>query len=207
MDIQNFLRDLVILAPPFLLGLTVHELSHGLMADRLGDHTARSQGRLTMNPLKHLDPIGVLCFFLIKIGWAKPVPVNPVYFRNPRQGMLWVALAGPAANLALALASAVLLRAILALGGIIPMFFLLPMAQMCAAGVWINLMLALFNLLPVPPLDGSRVVVGLLPPDMAAAWARLEPYGFLILLVLFYTGILSRVIMPLISFSQSLLLP
>jgi len=154
--------------------------------------------------LKHLDPMGVLCFFLLKIGWAKPVPVNASYFKNPRQDMLVVSLAGPGANVLLGVASAILVRIVLLLDWL-PGFFLQPLLQMLAASIWINIMLAVFNFLPIPPLDGSKILMGLLPDRLAASFARLEKFGFIILLLLFYTGILSSIIMPIISFAHSLL--
>jgi len=205
MDMQHLLQQLIILAPPFLFALTFHELAHGYVAWNLGDPTARNAGRLTMNPLKHLDPLGVLAFIIMKIGWAKPVPVNPVYFKDPRKGMLLVALAGPGANLVLAVASALLVKLLL-LFPFLPMFVLMPVAQMLAASVWINVMLAVFNILPIPPLDGSKILMGVLPPDMARSYEKLEPYGFILLLVLFYLGIISKVIMPIIRFANTLLL-
>ncbi len=204
-DFNTFMQQLIIQVPPLLFALTIHELAHGYVAWRLGDPTAKNEGRLTLNPLKHLDPIGVLAFIIMKIGWAKPVPVNPHYFRNPQRDMLLVALAGPGSNILLAVASAALAHFFVAFR-ILPLFVLHPLVAMLAASVWINIMLAVFNCIPIPPLDGSRVVMGLLPPQAARGYARLEPFGFILLLVLFYTGIISQVIMPIIRFSNSLLL-
>ena len=204
-DINSFMQQLIIQAPPLLFALTVHELAHGYVAFRLGDPTAKNEGRLTLNPLKHLDPLGVLAFIIMKIGWAKPVPVNPWYFKNPRQDMLKVALAGPGANVVLAVASAALAHLLVAFH-FLPFFFLQPVVAMLAASVWINIMLAVFNCIPIPPLDGSKVLMGLLPPETARSYAKLEPYGFFILLGLFYTGAIGWLIMPIIRFSNSLLL-
>jgi len=205
MDINNFIQQLVILAPPFLFALTFHELAHGYVAWNLGDPTAKNAGRLTMNPLKHLDPLGVIAFIIMKIGWAKPVPVDPRYFKDPQKGMLLVALAGPAANVLTAVASAVLVK-VLIMVPVIPMFILKPMVGMLVASVWINIMLAVFNCLPIPPLDGSRVLMGILPPAAARSYAKLEPFGFILLLVLFYAGIIGKVIMPIINYANTLLL-
>lgn len=205
MDINHFIQQLVILAPPFLFALTFHELAHGYVAWSLGDPTAKNEGRLTMNPLKHIDPLGVIAFIIMKIGWAKPVPVNPSYFKDPQKGMLLVALAGPAANVVTAIVSAILVKLLIMLP-FIPMYLLKPMVGMLVASVWINIMLAVFNCLPIPPLDGSRVLMGLLPPDAARSYAKLEPYGFILLLILFYAGLIGKVIMPIISFANTLLL-
>jgi len=204
MNISALLLEFVVLAPPFLLGLTVHELAHGYVALKFGDPTASRAGRLTWNPLKHLDPLGVLCFFLLKIGWAKPVPVNGAYFKNPRRDMLVVSLAGPGANVLLGIASAVTAKFFLFLDWL-PVFVLQPLVQVLAASIWINIMLAVFNFMPIPPLDGSKILLYLLPSRWAAAFARLEPFGFIILLILFYTGLLSRIIQPIISFAHHLL--
>ena len=204
-DFNEFMLKLIIQLPPLLFALAFHELAHGYIAFRLGDPTAKNAGRLTMNPLKHLDPLGVLAFIIMKIGWAKPVPVDPRYFRNPKRDMLLVALAGPAANLMLAIASAILARALVMLN-LLPMFVLQPVVGMLVASVWINIMLAVFNCLPIPPLDGSKVLMGLLPFEAARSYAKLEPFGFLLLLALFYTGIISKIILPIIHFSNNLLL-
>ncbi len=205
MDINHLIQQLVILAPPFLFALTFHELAHGYVAFHLGDPTAKNAGRLTLNPIKHLDPLGVIAFIIMKIGWAKPVPVNPAFFKDPQKGMLLVALAGPAANVVLAVASAILAKFLVMLP-VIPLFILKPLVGMLVASVWINIMLAVFNCLPIPPLDGSKVLMGLLPPATARSYARLEPFGFILLLILFYTGIIPRLIMPIISFANTLLL-
>jgi len=205
MDFNQLVQQIVILAPPFLFALTFHELAHGYVAWRLGDPTAKDEGRLTMNPLKHLDPLGVLAFIIMKIGWAKPVPVNPMYFKNPRQGMLLVALAGPGANVVLAVISAILVKLLISVQ-ILPFFILQPIAGMLVASVWINIMLAVFNCLPIPPLDGSKVLLGVLPADMARSYEKLEPFGFILLLILFYLGLISKVIMPIIRFANTLLL-
>ncbi len=202
---MNFIQEIIINAPPFIFALTVHEFAHGYVAHRLGDNTAAQLGRLTLNPLKHIDPIGILAFFLIKIGWAKPMPVNPRYFKNPRQDMIWVALAGPGVNLVIAVFSALAAKLIIAISAGLPVFFVMPFFLMVKASIWINIVLAIFNLVPIPPLDGSKILVGLLPLEFASAYARLEPYGFIILLVLFYSGILPRFIMPIISFAQTLI--
>ncbi|MGD9948519.1 MAG: site-2 protease family protein [Desulfobulbus sp.] len=205
-DFNAFMRQLIIQAPPLLFALTVHELAHGYVAWRLGDPTAKNEGRLTLNPLKHLDPLGVLAFIIMKIGWAKPVPVDPRYFRNPRKDMLKVALAGPGANVLLAIASAAIAHMVVNFLTFLPYAILQPLISMLIASVWINIMLAVFNCIPIPPLDGSKVLMGLLPPESARSFAKLEPYGFFILLALFYTGMISWLIMPIIRFSQSLLL-
>lgn len=208
---NNFISELIIMAPPLLLALTLHEFAHGYVAWRLGDPTARMAGRLTLNPLKHLDPIGTIAFFLIKIGWAKPVPVNAAYFRNPHKDMLWVALAGPMTNLALAVISAIAAKAVWLLMNILPgtplvAAVVIPFNAMLIASVWINLVLCIFNFLPIPPLDGSRILAGILPPDLAVSYARFEQYGFILIIILAFSGILSKIIMPIISFANSFLL-
>ena len=204
-DINTLIQQLAIHLPPLLFALTVHELAHGWVAFRLGDPTAKMAGRLTMNPLKHLDPLGVLAFVIMKIGWAKPVPVDPRYFRNPQKDMLLVALAGPGANVLLALASALLARVLVSVP-VLPLFVLQPLVGMLVASVWINIMLAVFNIIPIPPLDGSKVLMGVLPPEAARSFARIEPFGFFILLALFYTGVIGALILPIIRFSNNLLL-
>ncbi len=207
----DFLTELIILAPPLLFALTLHEFAHGFIAYRLGDPTAKMAGRLTLNPLSHLDPIGTLAFFFIKFGWAKPVPVNAGYFRNPKQGMLWVALAGPVTNLGLAIISAILAKTFWLLASLLPYSsameaILLPLSAMLVASVWINLVLAIFNFLPIPPLDGGRILAGLLPDSLTEPFRQIERYGFIIILVLAFSGLLSKVILPIIKFVNNLLL-
>lgn len=208
---HNILAEILILAPPLLLALTFHEFAHGFVAQHFGDPTARLAGRLTLNPLKHLDPIGTLAFFFIKIGWAKPVPVNPAYFKNPRRDMLWVALAGPGTNLALAVVSAFLAKFTITLAGLLPSSaaveaLFIPFLLMLKASIWINLVLCIFNFLPIPPLDGSKILTGLLPDNLARIYLRYESYGFILILILWFTGILSKIILPIISFANHLLI-
>ena len=208
---NNFILQIIILAPPILLALTVHEFAHGYVAYRLGDPTAKNLGRLTLNPLKHIDPIGILAFFIIKIGWAKPVPVNPNYFRDPRKDMLWVALAGPAVNFVLAVISAILTKVVWFIAASIPYSpiaeaILVPLNEVLMASVWINLVLCIFNFLPIPPLDGSKILAGILPPEAALKYASVEKYGFVILMLLAFSGILSKMIIPVISFARDILL-
>lgn len=208
---NHFITELLLLAPPLLFALTFHEFAHGLVAYRLGDPTAKAAGRLTLNPLKHLDPLGTIAFFFIKIGWAKPVPVNPGYFKNPKKDMLWVALAGPATNLVLAVVSAALTKGVWLLATVLPYStvteaILVPLNAMLIASVWINLVLCIFNFLPIPPLDGSRILTGLLPNHLALSYMRLERFGFIIIIVLAFSGLLSKAIVPIISFVNSLLL-
>jgi Zn-dependent protease len=207
---MDTISQLIIMAPPLLFALTLHEYAHGYVAYRLGDPTAYNAGRLTLNPLSHLDPIGTIAFFFIKFGWAKPVPVNPMYFREPRKGMLWVALAGPITNLVLAVISAILVKVTLyilinsssaLLGSILG-----PLLAMLVTSVWINLVLCIFNFLPIPPLDGSRIVTGLLPEHLAGRYASFERYGFIVILLLAFSGVLSTVIFPIIRFANNLLL-
>lgn len=200
------MQEIAIYGPPFLFALTVHEFAHGYVAARFGDPTAARLGRLTLNPLKHLDPIGVIAFFIMKIGWAKPVPVDARYFKNPARDLLLVSLAGPGANMATAVVSGLFAKLLAASGFLLPQAVFWPLLQMLAASVWINVMLAVFNLVPIPPLDGSKILMGLLPPSSARTFARLEPFGFIILLGLFYSGILPRLIMPIIHFSNRLIL-
>jgi len=206
MDIGRFLEGFLLLAPGFLLGITFHELAHGLAADRLGDPTPRAAGRLTLNPLKHLDPIGVIAFLVMKIGWARPVPVNDRFFSHPRRDLFLVAGAGIAANLLLAVASGIIARSLALFHGTLPPAVLYPALKILAASVWINVMLAVFNLLPVPPLDGAKLVASLLPERMARIFSRLDPFGFLILLLLFYAGVIEQIILPLIQAANTLIL-
>jgi Zn-dependent protease len=208
---NDTIAQLIIMAPPLLLALTVHEFAHGYVAFRLGDPTAHALGRLTLNPLKHLDPLGTIAFFIVNFGWAKPVPVNPAYFRNPERDMLWVALAGPATNLALAVISALMAKVISLLAQLIPYSavgeaILVPLSGTLIASVWINLVLCILNVLPIPPLDGSKILAGLLPPDLARSYASFEKYGFLLIILLAVTGVLSKLIVPIIKFANNLLL-
>ena len=208
---EQFFLKLSIMLVPALMAITCHEVSHGYVADKFGDNTARSMGRLTLNPLKHLDIFGTLMVFIVGIGWAKPVPVNFNNLRHPKRDMIWVAAAGPITNFALATFSAMLLRGMAAVGEIVAtvpllQLFIDPIALMLAFSVYINLLLAIFNLIPVPPLDGGRVAVGLLPYRQSAAFARIEPFGMIIIIVLvFFTNIFSYVISPLLSIGVHLL--
>ncbi len=183
----------------FMIVIVAHELAHGYVAFRLGDTTARDAGRLTLNPLAHADPVGTILLPAMLIimrspvifGWARPVPVNPRNFSDPRKGMLLTSLAGPAANLALAIAFASAFKLGLFRPGSIPWVFLLY-------GVIISLVLGVFNMIPIPPLDGSNILASILPPDLARRYMRLQPYGFLILIALLYLGLFERVILPLV---------
>ena len=192
-DINTLIQQLAIQLPPLLFALTVHELAHGWVAFRLGDPTAKMAGRLTMNPLKHLDPLGVLAFVIMKIGWAKPVPVDPRYFRNPQKDMLLVALAGPGSNVLLAIASALLARVLVSVP-VLPLFVLQPLVGMLVASVWINIMLAVFNLIPIPPLDGSRILLVVLPQRIYFQIMRYERVIFVILLAAVWAGVLDGVL-------------
>ncbi|NMB45546.1 MAG: site-2 protease family protein [Firmicutes bacterium] len=185
------------MVPAILFAVSVHEFSHGMMAYRLGDPTAKYQGRLTLNPLAHLDPLGALMLVLFRFGWAKPVMVNPLYFKDRRRGMMMVGLAGPLANVISAWVFRILLRILpslfsLRIGLVLHQFILLNIA--------INLGLAAFNLIPIPPLDGSKIVAGLLPARYETRFQRLETYGPVVLLVLLFTGLASRLMSPIVSF-------
>jgi Zn-dependent protease len=188
----NF-KLILIQAPVILFALTVHEFCHAWVADLLGDDTAKRQGRLTLNPIAHLDVLGTILMFVAGFGWAKPVPVNPINFKNPRKGMLLVAIAGPASNLVMAIAAGLFLRfAIPNLTGVELSFSLSSVIAVSLVMIILTLQfgiaLAVFNMIPVPPLDGSRVLYGLLPLKQAHAYSRFEPYGMLILFGLFFFG-------------------
>jgi len=196
---------------PVLLAITVHETAHGWVARRFGDRTAEMLGRLTLNPLKHVDPVGTILvpalMLLLPVGfvfgWAKPVPVDWRNFKHPKQDMAWVAVAGPASNLLMALAWALAARIAMSLPP--DGWVHLPLLLMGVAGMLINTILMVLNLLPLPPLDGGRVLTGLLPEPYAYKFARIEPYGFLILIVLLMTGILGGLLGPLINLVLTML--
>ncbi|TLN26433.1 site-2 protease family protein [bacterium] len=194
-----------------LLALTVHEASHAWAADSLGDPTPRLRGRLSLNPLAHLDVLGTIFFFIVGLGWAKPVPVNPSYFKNPRRDDFLVSLAGPLSNITLAILMAVSLR-----------FFdrLIPLAQrypiietplefafgVATMSVMMNIGLAFFNLIPIPPLDGSGIVASLLPPRLSEEYQRMGQYGFLVLFALVFLGAFEKLLFPLIDAASGALL-
>jgi Zn-dependent protease len=211
-DIARMIQNLALIAPGFLLAITVHEYTHGYVAYRLGDPTAKLAGRLTFNPISHLDLFGTLVLVLTQmIGWAKPVPVDPRYLRNPRKDMLWISLGGPAANLVTAVGLAVLLHIVLFLFGGRAVgqstsFILAPLVYILLFGVKINVILAVFNLIPVAPLDGAKILGGMLPRRQAYELEKLEPYGFIILMLLVFTGAVSYVIIPPVRFIETLLL-
>ena len=190
---------------PVLFAITVHETAHGWVARYFGDHTASMLGRLTLNPLKHIDPIGTILVPALMMlltgfifGWAKPVPVISRNLHNPRRDMVYVAAAGPFANLLMAIFWALVLK----LGFVLlpdSQWIGLPLLLAGGAGVWINLILMTLNLLPLPPLDGGRILSGLLPPEANRIFERIEPYGFLILIVLLVTGALGMLLSPLLQ--------
>jgi Zn-dependent protease len=211
-DISQAIQEIALLTVPVLMAVTFHEVAHGYVANWLGDPTARLAGRLTLNPLKHLDVLGVLAFVLTRmIGWAKPVPVDPRYFRDPRRGMMLVAVAGPAMNFLLAVLCALAVRGLeraavgMASGSLLYQVFE-PLYYMCGAGVSINLALGIFNLLPVPPLDGSNIVAGFLPPLAAMRYMALGRWGFFFLLLLAVTGVLGLILRPPVTLLANLLL-
>ncbi|MBD3289636.1 site-2 protease family protein [candidate division KSB1 bacterium] len=173
----------LLIAPPILLALTIHEFAHAYIANKLGDSTAKDHGRLTLNPLKHLDVMGTLMVFIIRIGWAKPVPVNPMYFRNPKRDMLWVSLAGPLSNILLAFALGFLYRIMNITIFQYENSLIIQMIKfMMSYGIIINLILAFFNILPIPPLDGSKILAGVLPPQYEAWYEKYMGYGHYVLL-------------------------
>ena len=210
MDTSQLIQTVLIYALPVLFSITVHEAAHGYAARYFGDHTASMLGRITLNPLKHIDPVGTIlvpallyfstsgaCLF----GYAKPVPVNFHHLRNPKRDMIWVALAGPASNLVQALLWLALFIVLIGVG-VEERFFL----QMAKGGVLVNLVMWAFNLFPLPPLDGGRILVGLLPYRSAATLSRVEPYGFFIVLALVLSGIVGTYwLRPLMDASNQVL--
>ena len=182
--------DIIYRIPALLIALTLHELAHGYVAYRLGDPTAKQQGRLTLNPLKHIDPIGLLALWLVGFGWAKPVPVNPMYFKGDRRrGMFLVGLAGPATNFVLAFLFAFLMR--------VPALQSPNMLFLLELSLIYNVFFGVFNLLPLPPLDGSKVIAYFLPQSAVVQLNQLEQYGPLLLMLLIFTGMLSRILIPM----------
>ena len=194
--------EVVLILVILLTAIVVHEYAHGWTAYRFGDSTAKMAGRLTLNPIRHIDPVGTVIlpaiFFVLRLmgyhviplGWAKPVPVNFMKLRNPKRDMIWVALAGPAVNIAMALAASFLIK-----------FLNLPVAgyEFLGTIIFVNLLLAVFNMMPIPPLDGSRVLMGLLPIKLARPYSRLEPFGLVIIVGLLYLGVFEKIIIPVVK--------
>lgn len=199
MNELTLLQRVVVWVLPVIFAITVHEVAHGWVAKKYGDNTAFMLGRLTLNPIKHIDLVGTIILPGLLLltgtgfifGWAKPVPVDPRYFKNPRRDMAIVALAGPVSNLLMAIAWALCVRTGVVLG---MEAISLPLIYTGVAGISINLVLALINLLPIPPLDGSRILTGILPDRLAWQYNRLERYGFIILLLLLMTGALGALL-------------
>lgn len=205
MDIGYWIQLLSLYAIPAVLAITLHEAAHGYAAKRLGDLTAYQEGRITLNPIKHIDLIGTLVVPAVLLlatggkiafGWAKPVPVNFSALRNPKRDMLWVAAAGPGANLAMAIGWALLFKLALTAP---ENYFSSPLLEMSKGGILINLVLMILNLIPVPPLDGGRIAISALPHAMAYNLAKLEPYGLLIIMLLMASGVLSSFMYPILG--------
>ena len=208
--IAEYVQRISIWAIPILAAIVFHEVAHGWVAFRLGDPTAARMGRLTLNPISHIDLFGTVILPLLLViahapflfGYAKPVPVNFQNLRNPKRDMIWVALAGPATNIILALVSYLLLKILVSLDlprdGSLASIVVIPLIYMLHASARINIVLAVFNTFPIPPLDGGRVLVGLLPEPYSTTVARVEPYGFLIIVVLLMSHLLDAVLSPLV---------
>lgn len=198
----TLIQKIVIYALPIIFAITVHEAAHGYAAKYFGDMTAFNAGRISLNPIRHIDLFGTIILPALTVmlggilfGWAKPVPVNFARLRQPKQDMLWVALAGPVSNFVMAIFWALITQ----ISTATPEFVADPLALMGEAGVSINIVLMVLNLLPLPPLDGGRIAVSLLPHPLALRFAQLERYGFIILIVLLFTGVLGRILLPIIS--------
>ena len=210
MDFAQIIQTMAIYAIPVLFAITVHEAAHGYAARHYGDNTAYMQGRITLNPLKHIDPLGTIAMPLLLyfatsgaflFGYAKPVPVNFGRLRHPKRDMIWVALAGPGANLVQAILW-VVLGYLMVAAGVEERFFL----EMARAGLMVNLVMFAFNLFPLPPLDGGRILVGLLPMRAAIGLSRVEPYGFFIVLALVVSGIVGSLwLRPLMNVTAGLI--
>jgi len=203
MEEFTLVQKMAAIVLPLIFAVTLHEAAHGWVADKLGDSTARQLGRITVNPLRHIDwfgtillPMLMMAFTGFLFGWAKPVPVNMSRLRNPRRDMVWVALAGPGANVLMAILWSLLL--LLADSSLTPEVLALPLAAMAVAGIFINLILMALNLLPILPLDGGRVLAGVLPAALARLYARIEPFGFFIIVGLLVAGLLGKVLTPVI---------
>jgi Zn-dependent protease len=216
MELNELVKTAAIYALPVVFAVTLHEVAHGYVARYFGDKTAFRSGRISLNPLRHIDPLGTIVLplltliimtvfgFGVPFGWAKPVPVNYYALRHPKRDMLWVAAAGPAANLLMAIAWAVLMKGV----QFLPLNALTTLlGAMSVAGIQVNVVLMVLNLLPIPPLDGGRIAVSLLPDRFALGYARLEPFGFpvLLVLVLLLPQVLMAVMMPMVHASIGLI--
>jgi Zn-dependent protease len=211
MELAPLVQKIALYAIPMIFAITLHEAAHGYVARHFGDYTAYQQGRITLNPLAHIDPVGTVLVPLVLLavssgalmfGWAKPVPVNFGNLHHPKRDMLWVAAAGPGANLAMALAWGLILK----LSFVLPFnYFSLPLQAMAEGGVGINLVLMALNLIPIPPLDGGRIAVSLLPNRLAYRFAMIEPYGFIIIMVLLITPVLGRILGPAVVVGRHLI--
>ncbi len=214
MESADIIRQLLISALPILIAITFHEVSHGLVAYKLGDPTAKMLGRLTLNPIAHIDIFGTILLPLMLIiltngrfvfGYAKPVPINPMNFKNPQKGMAISASAGPVTNMLLASASFLLWKGVLSplaslSSDTLTEAVLRPLVMIMQSSIVVNVVLAIFNMIPIPPLDGGRVLAGLLPHKQAISFSKIEPFGFIIVIVLIYSGIANSIIMPFIAF-------
>lgn len=220
MEELSTIQKIAVMAMPLVFAIVFHEVAHGWVANRLGDPTARDLGRLTLNPISHIDLFGTIAMPLMLFvltdgrmlfGYAKPVPINPYNFKDPKKGMALSSLAGPGVNIVMAVICSFLLRVVMAgLEGMIPetvwSWFATPVTLMLGYGIIINVVLAVLNMIPIPPLDGSRVVYWLLPERQAAVYYRLEPYGVFILMGLIMLGVLGKIIGPIIQPILTLLL-